>query len=113
MSQLSERKAELQIILSLLSYADNESALARETQFEAGFTALGFSGQISGDDTISVSLDSGLTARYIKLTFANNGTAIDEVVVFGVPSPDTGLLFLLGGVALILLRKNLARKASV
>jgi PEP-CTERM motif len=52
--------------------------------------------------TVKVDFTTGtpeiITARYLKLTFANSGTAIDEVEVFGttVPAPATLALFGLG-----------------
>jgi hypothetical protein len=56
---------------------------------------LGFSGTIVGAQTIQGSFDP-VAARYVKMTFANNGVAIDEVEVFAVPEPGTLALFGLG-----------------
>jgi len=45
----------------------------------------GFTGTIALGDTIQASF-SPATARYVKLTFANLGAAIDEVEIFAAPS---------------------------
>jgi hypothetical protein len=60
-------------------------------------SALGFGGSIAGNDTISA-MFTPVTAQFIKMTFTNNGAAIDEVVIYGspVPEPATMLLFGLG-----------------
>jgi len=50
----------------------------------------GFSGEVSGLETVQVTFEPVL-ARYVKLTVTNPGTAIDEVEVFflnGAPPPD-------------------------
>ncbi len=52
-------------------------------------SSLGFSGFITGPQTVFVDLSAQpVSARYIKMTFTNSGTAIDEVEVFAaVPEP--------------------------
>ena len=45
---------------------------------------VGFSGQINGSDTLRISIPA-VNARFVKLTFANAGTAIDEVEVRFAP----------------------------
>ncbi|MFC1749832.1 discoidin domain-containing protein [Pseudomonadota bacterium] len=68
---------------------------------------LGFNGIISGNQTVLVDLDSGpVTARYIKMTFSNAGTAIDEIEVNGVPVPATLALMALGLAGLGVARKR-------
>jgi YD repeat-containing protein len=47
---------------------------------------LGFSGDILGPETLQVSFTPVL-ARFVKMTFANAGTAIDELEI---PAPDPG-----------------------
>lgn len=47
---------------------------------------LGFSGDINGPETLSVSFDT-VAARYVKIYFDGYGVAIDEVEVFG-SGPD-------------------------
>ena len=47
---------------------------------------LSFNGQINGNDTILTSF-TPIKGRFIKMTFASNGAAIDEVVVHGNPTP--------------------------
>lgn len=48
----------------------------------------GFTGTISGPETVMAQFKL-LKARYIKITFENAGTAIDEVEVFLAPLPST------------------------
>ncbi len=50
-------------------------------------SSVGFSGTISGSDTLEARF-SQVAARYVKLTVTNYGTAIDEVEVFGVLDSD-------------------------
>lgn len=54
-------------------------------------SSLGFGGTINSAETVFVDLSAQpVSARYIKLTFANNGTAIDEIEVFAaVPEPTS------------------------
>ena len=47
---------------------------------------VGFNGIVSGAETVEAHLGS-LVARFIKITFENAGTAIDEVEVFMMQSP--------------------------
>ncbi|HEX5807088.1 MAG TPA: discoidin domain-containing protein, partial [Anaerolineales bacterium] len=52
---------------------------------------VGFDGNVSGAETVQASFDA-VRARYIKITFENPGTAIDEVEVFMIqPSGLAGL----------------------
>jgi hypothetical protein len=58
-------------------------------------SAFGFSGFIAGANTVLIDFQSTpVTARYVKMTFANNGAAIDEVEVSMIPEPAS--LALLG-----------------
>lgn len=52
-------------------------------------SSLGFGGLINGSDTVFVNFnDAPVNARFIKMTFASSGAAIDEVEVFAaIPEP--------------------------
>ncbi len=71
----------------------------------ADSSLLSFSGNISGNDTILTTFDS-VNARYVKLTFANNGVAIDEVGVYAVPEPSAALLLGVGTIGFRVLRRK-------
>ena len=49
----------------------------------ADSAALGFSGTIDSSETIAVSFPEPVKGRFVKMTFANKGTDVDEVEVFG------------------------------
>jgi hypothetical protein len=46
----------------------------------------GFDGLVSGSETVSASFKP-ITARYVKITFTNAGTAVDEIEVFMAQPP--------------------------
>ncbi len=75
-----------------------EYVLALDSTTAAG----GFTGTISGADTIQASFDS-VSARYVKITFAVGGAAIDEVEVLPaavVPTlTEWGIILLILGLA--------------
>lgn len=76
--------------------SDND---ASEYSLALDSSTLLFSGTTSPTQSVSVDFETApITARFLKLTFANAGTAIDEVEVFGtaVPAPATLALFGLG-----------------
>jgi hypothetical protein len=76
-----------------------EVALAADHIFNnvVNSSLLGFSGVITGAESILVDFNTGpVTARYLRMTFANNGTAIDEIEVFGTLVPEPATLALLG-----------------
>lgn len=50
----------------------------------------GFAGKISGAETITAQF-SAVPARFIKITFQNKGTAIDEVEAYMMKPPDSGI----------------------
>lgn len=58
-------------------------------------SALGFSGIISGNDTILSSF-TAVEARFILMTFANANAAIDEVEITGVAVPEPSIISLFG-----------------
>ncbi|MEQ8385866.1 MAG: PEP-CTERM sorting domain-containing protein [Coleofasciculus sp. A1-SPW-01] len=70
---------------------------------------LGFGGFIAGSHTIQVSFDP-VVARYVKLTFENRGTAIDEVEVSATPVPEP--LTILGSITALALGTLLKQKYS-
>jgi hypothetical protein len=57
---------------------DSDDELEYSRVFDSA--EVGFSGQINGSDTLRISIPA-VNARFVKLTFANAGTAIDEVEV--------------------------------
>lgn len=61
--------------------------------------ALGFTGSITGPQTLKATFTNPVSARYIKLTVSATGTAIDEIQVGAVPEPSTiafGVIGVLG-----------------
>lgn len=63
---------------------DTDDELEYRQVFDSA--AVGFSGQINGSDTLSIIIPTQ-SARFVKLTFANAGTAIDEVEVLAPRIP--------------------------
>lgn len=60
--------------------------------------SLGYNGLIDGNDTIVTSF-TPVDARYVRITFATSGAAIDEIGVYGgvaTPEPATALLLGIG-----------------
>jgi hypothetical protein len=74
-------------------------------------SALGFSGIVTGPETIAASFDPVL-ARYVRLTVTNAGAAIDEIEVFAADAsvPLPAPLYLLGVALPFLLRRGTSRK---
>jgi hypothetical protein len=63
---------------------DTDDELEYRQVFDSA--AVGFSGRIDRSDTLSIRIPT-VSARFVKLTFANNGTAIDEVEVLASRVP--------------------------
>lgn len=81
----------------------------------ADSSVLSFSGYINQNDTVLTTFTDPVEARYIKITFANAGAAIDEVDVRGVsavPEPAS-LLFLCTGVAVQAALRKLRKNGEV
>ena len=76
-----------------LALSDNIYADGNDSNDELEYTEVynseyaGFKGKISGPETVTATFQPRL-ARYIKITFENKGTAIDEVEAFMVRSPE-------------------------
>ena len=71
--------------LSDAVYANgNDTNDATEYSNAVDSSTLGFSGSISFAQTIVVTFDAPITARYVKMTFTSTDVAIDEVEVFVV-----------------------------
>jgi hypothetical protein len=70
-----------------VALADNIYADGNSSQDNIEYTLVydseraGFTGRVAGAETVTAYFDS-VTARFVKITFANPGTAIDEVEVF-------------------------------
>jgi hypothetical protein len=77
----------ISVALSDNVYADGNSS-NDELEYKQVYDSdqAGFNGTISGAETVMAQFDP-LVARYIKITFENEGTAIDEVEVFMVQRP--------------------------
>ena len=68
----------------------------------------------TGGQSVKVDFNAGgspqtVTARFLKFTFANSGTAIDEIEVYGtraVSSPTTLMLFFFGLVTMLFIRRR-------
>ena len=56
----------------------------------------GYSGTVNGPETLEAIFSSMASARYVKLTFANDGAAIDEVEIRGTAVPEPSSLLLAG-----------------
>lgn len=76
------------VALSDNVYADGDSSqdYMEYTQVYHSEQA-GFDGIVSGSETIQATFDP-VIARYVKITFENAGTAVDEVEVFMIQPPD-------------------------
>ena len=76
------------VALSDNVYADGDSSqdYMEYTQVYHSEQA-GFDGIVSGPETIQATFDP-VIARYVKITFENAGTAVDEVEVFMIQPPD-------------------------
>jgi len=59
------------------------------TVFDSSTLAPSFNGLINGTDTLKAVFASPVTGEKVKLTFANNGAAIDEVAIIAIPEPST------------------------
>lgn len=77
-----------------IALTDNVYAAGNEVNDSLEYTRIlnssdyGFSGIIQNTETIRSTFTSSYTARFIKLTFTNAGTAIDEIEVFGTAVPE-------------------------
>ena len=61
-----------------------------------GFTTVNYGGGQSVKTDFNAGTPEIVTAQYLKLTFANVGTAIDEVQVYGAQIPEPAALALFG-----------------
>ena len=68
-------------------------------------SALGYNGTIDGAQTLRATFASPVSSRYVRLTFANAGTAIDEIEVQAVPEPASLAAVALGGLAMLRRRR--------
>jgi hypothetical protein len=66
-------------------YADGDDT-NDGSEYTQVFTSA-FDGLINGAETLQVSFDPPIEGRFIKMTFAISGAAIDEVEVFGSTAP--------------------------
>lgn len=80
-------------------YATGDSSNdSSEYQLFLDSSTLGFGGLINLGNTLVATSASPMTGRFVKLTFASVGVAVDEVEVFGsvVPEPATVLSLSVG-----------------
>jgi hypothetical protein len=89
-------KIEFALTDAIFASGDSSNDAIEYTISPIDSSALGFSGSINGADTVLVDFHSTpVAARYVKMTFASLGAAIDEVEVSMIPEPSS--LALLGG----------------
>ena len=74
---------------------DSNDAIEYTTIFDSAYFSSDFNGTISFGQTVQAAFDE-VQARYVKLTFANAGAAIDEVQIYGSPVPEPATILLLG-----------------
>ena len=73
-------------------YADGNSSNDSQEYTEVyNSREVGFDGLVSGPETVTAGFDP-VMARYVKLTFENAGTAVDEIEVFMLQPRDYGTL---------------------
>ena len=74
--------------------------LVRSRQSTASFLT-GFNGFLSPQQTLRAMIGAPVSARFVKMTFANAGTAIDEVEIRAVPEPSSVALLGMGGLVML------------
>lgn len=82
---------------SVYANGDDNNDAAEYTQVFDSVLA-GYSGVVSGPETLRAIFSSAVSARFVKLTFANAGAAIDEVEIHAAPAavPEPSSLVLAG-----------------
>lgn len=81
------------VALSDNVYADGNSSLDYMEYSQVYHSEQdGFDGVVSGPETIEATFDP-VPARYVKITFENAGTAVDEVEAFMIQPPDIASVF--------------------
>lgn len=82
----------ISVALADNAYADGNSSMDDVEYVEVfDSEAAGFNGVVSGAETVTAQF-MPLEVRFVKITFENAGTAIDEVEVFNLQPFETGIL---------------------
>ncbi len=75
-----------------VALTDNVYAMGDDTNDGSEYSlvfdssTVGYSGAVNGTESLRAVFDSAVSARYVKMTFTNSGTAIDEIQINQLPA---------------------------